>query len=67
MPVVRLSLDQLREHLERVESDYGMPAHEFYDRYREGLLGDSNDVIYRAGLCYMALRRGILSSVTIAR
>jgi hypothetical protein len=44
-----------------------MPAHEFYDRYREGLLGDSNDVIYRAGLCYMALRRGILSSVTIAR
>lgn len=56
-----LTDERLRGELRRLESDQGMPALEFYDRYRAGERGDSLQVMHWAGICYMALRRGILS------
>ena len=57
---VVLTNERLRGELRRLEQERGMPASEFYDRYRAGELGDAPQTAHWAGICYMALRRGIL-------
>ena len=56
-----LTDERLRGELRRLESEQGMTALKFYDRYRAGERGDSPQVMHWAGICYMALRRDILS------
>jgi hypothetical protein len=58
--VVRLTTEQLAERLATLERELGMPAQEFYDRFRAGQQGDSPDVVEWAALCYMATRAGML-------
>jgi hypothetical protein len=60
MKVRKLTPEGMAAELDRLERELGMSAAEFYDRYRAGQMGDSTDVIHWAGLCYMALRQGIL-------
>jgi hypothetical protein len=55
-----LTNERLRDELRSLERERGMPAAEFYARYRAGELGDSPETTRWAGICYMALRRGIL-------
>ncbi len=58
---VVLTDERLRDELRRLEQERGMPASEFDHRYRAGELGDAPQIVHWAGICYMALRRGILS------
>lgn len=62
--VPKLSPDDLVEELRSLESVRGMSAQEFYDRFRAGELGDDPDTLHWAGLCYMAVRRGVLERAT---
>ena len=62
--VVKLTKGQLAERLAELEREVGMPAADFYDRFRAGEMGDSPQVMTWAGLCYMALRNGLLTSST---
>jgi hypothetical protein len=63
--VTRLTPTMLSEELARLEREHGMSSSEFFHRYQEGQMGDSEDVMYWAGLCAMAMRRGVLTSPTI--
>lgn len=60
--VVRLTSEQLVEQLRALERELGMPAAEFYDRFRAGEMGDSPQTTHWAGICYMAVRSGALPS-----
>jgi hypothetical protein len=69
---LRLTVEQLAEQLENLERELGMTPVVFYDRFRDGELGDSLQVMHWAGICYMALRAGVLipnspSSEPVAR
>jgi hypothetical protein len=64
--VVRLTTEQLVERLAALEREFGMPAHEFYERYRAGELGDAPSVMHWAGICYMAVRAGVLRPRTLS-
>jgi hypothetical protein len=63
--VVRLTDEQLAARLTELERELGISAAEFYDRFRAGQMGDSPDVVRWAGLCYMAVRCGLLSGSAI--
>ena len=62
--VRRLDEASLSEELRKLESEYSMSAWAWYTRFREGELGDSSEVMDWAGLCYMAMRRGLLTPPT---
>lgn len=59
---VRLTTEQLAQQLEQLERELGMPPSEFYDRFRAGELDDSIELTHWAGVCYIALRSGVLTS-----
>ena len=59
--VVRLSIEQLAEQLATLERESGMSPTVFYERFRAGELGDSDQVMHWAGVCYMAQRNGLLT------
>jgi hypothetical protein len=63
--VIELTPERLAEELATLERAHSMSSAEFYDRYREGLMGDSEEVMYWAGLCSMAARVGVLTSPPI--
>ena len=54
----------MAEELRKLEDQYSMTAWEFYRRFRDGELGDSAEVTHWAGLCYMAMRKGLLKAPT---
>lgn len=58
--VRRIGVEEMRERLAAFEERYSMRSEEFYDRFRAGELGDDADFIRWAGLCYMAVRNGVL-------
>ncbi len=62
MKIVKLTPERLAEELTELERAYSMSSAEFYGRYQAGELGDSEEVMYWAGLCATALQRGGLSS-----
>lgn len=64
--VVRLTSEQLAERLAALEREFGMPAQQFYERYQAGALGDAPRVMHWAGICYMAVRAGMLRSRTLS-
>jgi hypothetical protein len=53
--------DELTRELGELEQKHGMPSLEFYRRFRAGELGDSSEFVRWAGLCYMAVRNGVLT------
>ncbi len=64
--IVRLTTEQLTERLAALERETGMPAHQFYARYCAGELGDGSQVMYWAGICYLAVREGALRHQTMS-
>lgn len=58
----KLSNEDLRLELKEFEERHGMLSAVFYDRFREGLEGDSDEVMHWAGLCYSAVRNGVLTT-----
>jgi hypothetical protein len=64
--VVRLTTEQLVEQLAALEREFGMPAQQFYERYRAGEFGDAPGVMHWAGICYMAVRAGVLRPRTLS-
>ena len=60
--VRRLNDEGLLEELRRYEERYDMPSHVFVERWRSGDTSlDKPGYFAWAGLCRMAIRRGILS------
>ncbi len=51
----RLTFDELSEQLGTYEHRYGYSTIEFYRRYREGTLGDDDDLMMWAGLYHLYL------------
>jgi hypothetical protein len=51
----------LFEELRKLEQETSMTAWDWYHRFQECEMGDSADVMRWAGICYMALRRGVLT------
>ncbi|HZS00938.1 MAG TPA: hypothetical protein VFE37_19620 [Chloroflexota bacterium] len=60
LTVKKLSPEQLRRALSEREEQYKMSSRLFYDRFRAGELGDEPAYVAWAGLCYMAVRNGLL-------
>lgn len=58
--VERLRMEDLREKLAALEHATGLSAHDFYEQYRSGELGDDPTVMQWASICYLALREGML-------
>jgi hypothetical protein len=50
-----LTFDDLSERLGQYENKYGLSTIEFYHRYREGRMGDEDDVMMWAGLYHLYL------------
>ena len=50
-----LTFDDLSERLGQYENKYGLSTIEFYPRYREGQMGDEDDVMMWAGLYHLYL------------
>ena len=50
-----LTFDDLSERLGQYENKYGLSTIEFYHRYREGQMGDADDVMMWAGLYHLYL------------
>jgi hypothetical protein len=51
----RLTFGELSERLRVYEQKYGYSTIEFYRRYREGELGDDDDLMMWAGLYHLYL------------
>ena len=60
--VRKLDRAQLVEELAKLEREHSMTSAEFYARYREGKISDTPSFTHWASLCYMAMRRGVLTS-----
>jgi hypothetical protein len=56
--VTRLTRKMLLDELARLEREHGMSSTDFFERYQQGRMGDSEEMMYWAGLCSMALRSG---------
>jgi hypothetical protein len=61
IPTRKLSSDDLRRELASFEAKHGMTSSQFYNRFRAGELGDDAEFMRWAGLCYIALRTGVLA------
>lgn len=51
----RVTFDELNERLREYERNYGYSTIEFYRRYRNGELGDDDDLMMWAGLYHLYL------------
>ncbi len=51
----RMTFDELNDRLRDYESKYGYSTIKFYQRYREGELGDDIDLVMWAGLYHLYL------------
>lgn len=51
----RVTFDELNERLSTYEKRYGYSTIEFYRRYRNGELGDDDDLMMWAGLYHLYL------------
>ena len=56
----KLTSDDLRVELAQLEARHGMSSSDFYERFRAGEVGDSDEIVHWANLCYTAQRMGIL-------
>lgn len=54
----RVTLDELNKRLRAYELKYGYSTIEFYRRYRDGELGDDDDMMIWAGLYHLYLTAG---------
>jgi hypothetical protein len=63
--ITRLSPEMMSAELAKFENKYGLTSSEFYDRWRTGEIKESTDFFDWAGLCYMALRNGVLSRTRV--
>ena len=59
--VVHPSPERIVEWLAALKRELGMTPSEFYDRYRAGVMGDCARALHWAGMCYLALRSGMLA------
>jgi hypothetical protein len=51
----RATFDELTERLHAYEQKYGYSTIEFYRRYRDGELGDNDDMMMWAGIYHLYL------------
>lgn len=51
----RVTFDELTDRLHVYEQKYGYSTIEFYQRYRDGKLGDDDDLLMWAGLYHLYL------------
>lgn len=51
----RVTFDELTERLRAYEKKYGYSTFEFYRRYRDGKMGDDDDLMMWAGLYHLYL------------
>lgn len=51
----RISFEEMSERLQECERKYGYSTIEFYRRYRDGMLGDDDDLMLWAGLYHLYL------------
>ena len=68
LEVRKLSREMLEEELVELERRHGRSSAECYEQYRTGALGDEADspeFVRWAGLCYMAVRNGVLQLPTV--
>jgi hypothetical protein len=52
---------ELQEQLEALEREVGMSPEKFYVRFRRGQLDNSPENVQWAGICFLAVRAGLLA------
>ncbi len=61
IPTRKLTSKDLQRELLGLEREHGMSSSDFYNRFRAGELGDDPQYMHWAGLCYIAMRTGVLA------